>query len=233
MTDTRACEVKASLPVGDVKSMKASLTSPLRMMPGVRGRRLASATLTILAAALVTAVPGASASTRYYAHAAQTCVNASTPAVAASPKAMRNAVVCLINTQRVARHLPALHQQSRLNRSAQGWTNQMVASGRFSHGSDFSSRITAAGFDWSNAGENIASGFATPLEVVNAWMASTGHCQNILSPSYADVGTGVSNRAVRGSASGPATWTQDFGLPMGQHAPSDNSGPANGCPYSA
>jgi uncharacterized protein YkwD len=209
------------------------LTSLLRPLLGMRGRRLAGATLTLLAAGLFTAVPGASASTRYYAHAAQSCANASTPAVGASQQSMRNSVVCLINDQRLARHLPALHEQSRLDRSAQGWTNHMVARGQFSHGSDFSARITATGFIWSSVGENIASGFATPLEVVNAWMASTGHCQNILSPSYADVGTGVSRRAVRGSASGPATWTQDFGLPMGQHAPSDNSSPANGCPYSA
>jgi uncharacterized protein YkwD len=209
--------------------MHTLLTSLL----GVRSRRLAAATLTVLAAATFTAVPGASASTGHHAHAAQSCANAGTPAVGASPQAMRKAVVCLINAQRVARHLPALHEQSRLDRSAQGWTNQMVTGGQFSHGSDFSARITAVGFDWSNVGENIASGFATPLQVVNAWMASTGHCQNILSPIYSDVGTGVNGRAVRGAASGPATWTQDFGLPMSQHAPSHNSGPAHGCPYAA
>ena len=226
--------MKVSSGVTDLRSMpNCLLTSVLRTPLGVRGRRLVIATSTLLAAALFTAVPGASASNRYYAHAAQSCANASTPAAGASSQAMRNAVVCLINAQRVARHLPALHEQRRLDRSAQGWTDHMVARGEFSHGSSFSARITAAGFVWSNAGENIASGFATPLEVVNAWMASTGHCQNILSPSYADVGTGVSRRAVRGSASGPATWTQDFGLPMGQHAPSNNSSPANGCPYSA
>jgi uncharacterized protein YkwD len=211
--------------------MQNSLSSAPRTLLGARVLRLAAATLTLLAAALFAAVPGASANTRYYAHAAQSCANASTPTVAASPQAMRNAVVCLINAQRVARHLPALHEQSRLDRSAQDWTNQMVTHGEFSHGSDFGARITAVGFDWSTAGENIATGFATPLEVVNAWMASTGHCQNILSPSYSDVGTGLRSRAVRGSASGPATWTQDFALPMGQHAPSDNLSPANGCPY--
>ena len=217
----------------DLKSMQNSHTSALRTPLGVRGRRLAGATLTVLAAALFTAVPGASASTRYQAHSARVCANASTPTVGASSQAMRNAVVCLINAQRVARHLPALHAQSRLDRSAQGWTNQMVSREQFSHGSDFSARITASGFDWSSAAENIATGFATPLEVVNAWMASTGHCQNILSPTYSDVGTGVSSRSVKGSASGPATWTQDFGLPMGQRSPSDNFTPADGCPYSA
>jgi uncharacterized protein YkwD len=107
----------------------------------------------------------------------------------------------------------------------------MVNHSQFTHGNNFSARITAVGFDWSNAGENIASGYPTPQAVVTAWMASTGHCQNILSPTYSDVGTGINNHAVHGSATGPATWTQDFGLPMGQPAPSQNTRPARGCPY--
>jgi hypothetical protein len=32
-------------------------------------------------------------------------------------------------------------------------------------------------------------------------------------------------------ANEPGTWTQDFGLLMSQKAPSNNNGPANGCPY--
>jgi uncharacterized protein YkwD len=204
----------------------------MRTPLAVRGLRFAAATLILLATALFTAVPGASARTHYIAYAAGACANANTPATGTSPQTMRRAVLCLINQERVTRHLPALHEKSSLDRSAQRWTNQMVTRGQFSHGSNFSARITSAGFDWSTAGENIGAGFETPQGVVNAWMASTaGHCQTILSPTYSDVGTGVSSRAVRGSAGGPGTWTQDFGLPMGQHAPSHNLKPAEGCPY--
>ena len=71
----------------------------------------------------------------------------------------------------------------------------------------------------------------TPRQVVDGWMASAGHCENILNPTYRDVGTGVNRHAVGGYASGPATWTQDFALPMGSRAPSRNSGPAHHCPY--
>lgn len=138
--------------------------------------------------------------------------------------------MCLINEQRRAHGLPRLRESRRLDRSAQGWTDTMVRDGMFTHGSDFAARITAAGFTWSTAGENIATGFPTPRSVVDAWMASTGHCQNILSPSYADVGTGVDNHGIRGYG-GPATWTQDFALPQGASPPSNNSGPAAGCPY--
>jgi uncharacterized protein YkwD len=62
-------------------------------------------------------------------------------------------------------------------------------------------------------------------------MASTGHCQNILNPTYRNVGTGVSVRPVRGWATGRGTWTQDFALGMHESAPSGNTGPMHGCPY--
>lgn len=159
------------------------------------------------------------------------CADASTPIAAASRPQLQRAVVCLINRQRTERGLPALRSSRLLNRSAQGWTNAMVKHGTFSHGADFAARISAAGFNWSMAGENIATGFRTPTTVVRGWMASTGHCQNILSPAFADVGTGVSDRSIAGSSSLAGTWTQDFGLPMGAHARSSNAGPASGCPY--
>lgn len=164
-----------------------------------------------------------------HAPAHRGCAGANTPATSAPKAAMRGAVVCLINQQRAAHHLPAFHANSRLDDSAQHWTDTMVSSDQFTHGVNFAARISAAGFHWSYAGENIASGFATPSEVVSAWMRSTDHCQNILSPMYSDVGTGVSPHGVLGIPA--STWTQDFGLWMGHSAPSNNFGPAHGCPY--
>jgi uncharacterized protein YkwD len=191
-------------------------------------RRLTAAFAAAIALTLVAIAPAASA---HASPRAQGCANANTPIGGASRPELQKAVVCLVNVQRQSRHLPALQSNSRLNRSAQGWTTDMVNHSDFSHGADFSARITAVGFDWSNAGENIATGFATPGSVVQGWMASTGHCQNILSPTYRDVGTGVSGRAISGSGNAPGTWTQDFGLIMGQHPASSNFGPADGCPY--
>jgi uncharacterized protein YkwD len=179
------------------------------------------------ASASLALVPGASAAS--HAHAAGGCANADTSALNASPAAMRSAVVCLINVQRSAHRLPGLRESSRLDQSAQNWTDRMVNAGQFTHGTNFWNRISAVGYDWSNVGENIATGFSTPRQVVDGWMASTGHCQNILAPQFANVGTGVDTKHL--ASYGPSTWTQDFGLPMGQHAPSHNSAPARGCPY--
>jgi uncharacterized protein YkwD len=160
-----------------------------------------------------------------------TCADANAPATHTSKQALRTAVVCLINRQRALHHLPSLGAQPRLDRSAQAWTNTMVATGQFTHGLNFAARISAAGFQWSSAGENIATGYRTPRQAVTAWMASTGHCENILNPSFANVGTGVIAHPVGHFARGPATWTQDFGLWMGHQAPSGDTGPASGCPY--
>ena len=107
----------------------------------------------------------------------------------------------------------------------------MVATGEFTHGTNFAGRISAVGYDWQTAGENIATGYDTPRSVVKAWMASTDHCHNILDPSFRDVGTGVNPAPVGNYASDPSTWTQDFGLLMTDSPLSGNQGPMNGCPY--
>ena len=142
-------------------------------------------------------------------------------------------MVCLIDQARISRQLPPLRTSPLLNHSAQSWTDVMVATGNFSHGpgNAFALRISAAGYDWQAAGENIASGYPTPRSVVRAWMASSDHCHNILDPFFRDVGTGVNTGSVPGVSSGPATWTQDFALSAHQSALSGNRGPMNGCPY--
>ncbi|HWF75429.1 MAG TPA: CAP domain-containing protein [Solirubrobacteraceae bacterium] len=147
---------------------------------------------------------------------------------------MRNAVVCLVNYERARYHLPRLLQVHKLNSSAQRYTAEMVRRNFFSHtapnGSTPGARIAATGYHWSWAGENIASGYATPLSVVTGWMHSQGHCYNMLAPTFRNIGVGVSPHPV-GYATTPSTWTQDFGLPMGAHSPSGNWGPANSCPH--
>jgi uncharacterized protein YkwD len=198
--------------------------------------RIAIAVLALFSTAILAVVPAASASTARHRHhrrarAASGCANVNATVADTSAQTLRAAVVCLINQQRTARHLPPLRASHLLDRSAQGWTNAMVSSDVFSHGTNFAGRISAAGYVWRAAGENIATGFQTPAGVVRAWMASTGHCENILNPTYGNVGTGVSNRPVSGWASGAGTWTQDFALSMYKAAPSANWGPAAGCPY--
>ena len=166
-----------------------------------------------------------------HARADAGCAGANASVGNTPPAVLRSAVVCLINQQRSLHHLPPLQSSAPLNHSAQDWTNVMVGSDEFTHGANFAGRISAAGYVWRSAGENIATGYSTPRTVVHAWMASAGHCQNILNPTYRNVGTGISPHPVKGFANGLGTWTQDFALGMHQSAPSGNTGPMDGCPY--
>jgi uncharacterized protein YkwD len=195
---------------------------------GARGATAAKrGMVTIVAVAaltLMTFVPAAAARGRR-------CARAHAPIRTSSRRVLQRVVVCLINQQRRAHGLPGLRESSRLNRSAQGWTDVMVSHRYFSHGADFGARISAVGFRWSSIGENIATGYRTPAAVVRGWMASAGHCQNVLNPNYRQVGTGVIDRSIAGFSTSAGTWTQDFGLQMGQHPASGNWGPADGCPY--
>lgn len=158
------------------------------------------------------------------------CADADAQATSTPVQELDSAVVCLVNQQRTERGLPALTASPRLDRSAQSWTNAMVARGEFSH-ANFSARIDAVHYDWQTAGENIATGYLTPRATVRAWMASPDHCRNVLDPAFRNVGTGERPAPVRGWASGPATWTQDFGLKMSQSPASKDSRPQAGCPY--
>ena len=85
----------------------------------------------------------------------------------------------------------------------------MAATGDFSHfgwrGSTFQTRSRAAGYEHV-AGENIAWGFGDVGQVMDAWMASPGHRENILNCDYQAFGAGVQR-----TAEGTYYWTQVFG----------------------
>jgi uncharacterized protein YkwD len=85
----------------------------------------------------------------------------------------------------------------------------MAASGVMSHtgpdGSTMTSRVEAAGYEWSTLGENIARGQSDAASVMESWMNSPGHRANILNCSFTELGVGVH------FGDGGPWWTQDFG----------------------
>ncbi len=196
-------------------------------------RRSAIGVLAALAASLALGASAAHAATGPRSRVSA-CAHATTSAAVASKRTMRLAMLCLVNQERRRFHLPAMLENSRLDRSAQGHSDDMVRRGYFAHNSPNGAtpfqRMSAAGYRGSFLGENIATGYATPADVMQAWMSDVGHCQNILRPQFRDIGIGVNPRGIGSVGSGPATWTQDFGLPAGAQPPSTNTRPMNGCP---
>ncbi|MBI3385777.1 hypothetical protein HY031_01685 [Candidatus Gottesmanbacteria bacterium] len=58
--------------------------------------------------------------------------------------------------------------------------------------------IVNAGYRYTVAGENLAKNFSTSQSVVDAWMASPSHRENLLKSSYRDVGFAVVNGTLNG-----------------------------------
>ncbi len=63
----------------------------------------------------------------------------------------------------------------------------------FSHtnpeGKSSAQRAASEGYAWNALGENIAGGQGSVDSVVAGWLASEGHCRNIMNPVYADIAT--------------------------------------------
>lgn len=108
----------------------------------------------------------------------------------------------------------ALTINARLGVAAYGHSRDMADNNYFSHdsrdGRSLVDRINATGYTWSTIGENIAAGYASVQSVVSGWMASDGHCANLMSPRF----TEFALACARNDASQYGTyWTQNFGRP--------------------
>lgn len=131
-----------------------------------------------------------------------------TPAtnVSQSVSEFEKQVVDLTNAERAKAGLKPLEMHSPLMGVARAKSEDMAKNNYFSHtsptfGSPFD-QIKSAGISYRSAGENIAQGQRTPQQVVQAWMDSPGHRQNIMNASYTHIGVGFVEDGYY--------WTQQF-----------------------
>lgn len=109
---------------------------------------------------------------------------------------------------------PPLRLDTRLGEAAARHAEDMLAHDFFDHrGSDGSSpatRVAAAGYRYALVGENIASGPQSAAEAVAGWLASPGHCENIMDRRFVDTAFAVAaNR--RGEPR--IYWVEEFATP--------------------
>ncbi|MFJ4277570.1 CAP domain-containing protein [Streptomyces massasporeus] len=118
-------------------------------------------------------------------------------------------VLSLVNKERAAAGCSPVTANDRLTQAADDYSDVMASSGVMSHtgpdGSTMTTRVEAAGYQWSTLGENIAQGQADAASVMKSWMNSPGHRANILNCSFKELGVGVH------FGDGGPWWTQDFG----------------------
>ena len=90
---------------------------------------------------------------------------------------------------------PPLSLSGTLASVALGHATDMAVHDYFEHqdlsGQSPADRVRAAGYQEKLVGENIAYGPQSIEEVVKGWLASPGHCQNIMDPRFAQMGIGL------------------------------------------
>ncbi len=118
----------------------------------------------------------------------------------------RGSVVTEMNVRRATFGLAPLREDARLDDAADDRVNDMEDQGYWAHvspqGKEPFEWMRPRGYDYRYAGENLASGFETTEVLVDAWMESKGHRQNILSPMYRDCGVSVIDGSTTRRAAG-------------------------------
>lgn len=103
-------------------------------------------------------------------------------------------VADLVNKERANRGLKPLQHRADIKNVAEKKAQDLINSNYFSHnspnyGSPFD-MLKAFGVSYRSAAENIAKGQTTPEQVMNSWMNSPGHRNNILNGDFDAIGVG-------------------------------------------
>jgi len=124
------------------------------------------------------------------------------------------------NKERVGHNLNALTVNETLNKAAEAKAAYMFKYNFWAHvapdGTEPWYFFTEAGYDYRFAGENLARDFGNSDDVVQAWMDSPSHRENLLSPNYTDIGFAIVNGNLAGLES--TLVVQLFGTPLQSHS---------------
>ena len=118
----------------------------------------------------------------------------------------------LHNKARAEAKLGPLTTNDKLVAAAKVQAKDMADHDKMAHeGSDGSTpdkRVKAQGYHFQIVGENVAMGQKTAAEVMQSWMESPHHKENILRPEFTEIGL-----ACYVDPNGVAWWCADFGKP--------------------
>ena len=107
--------------------------------------------------------------------------------------------------------VPALAWSDALAQAALVHSRDMAERNYFDHvdatGATVAQRASRTGYRWRVVGENIAAGQGSAQQVVAGWLASPGHCENIMSRDFAEMGAAY---AINPHSAMEIYWTQAF-----------------------
>jgi uncharacterized protein YkwD len=113
-------------------------------------------------------------------------------------------VIVEVNNRRTQEGLPELVLNTKLTKAAGQKADHMVEYSYFSHihpetGKKWSDFIKESDYTYSVAGENLANGFYTVSEMVDAWVASPTHRENIVNKNVSETGVGIRKGQLNGN----------------------------------
>lgn len=118
----------------------------------------------------------------------------------------RETVLDQMNGRRRAALLPPLRQDPRLNLAAEDRMRDMEDQAYWAHTSPDGRSpfdwLRPRGYDYWFAGENLAAGFETAEILVEGWMESPGHRENIMGPLYQECGIAIIEGGTAGKSVG-------------------------------
>ncbi len=128
------------------------------------------------------------------------------PIVAAEDVVMANTtsagLTTLVNIERSNHGLSALTQSSLLQKAAELKAADIIKRGYFDHNTPDGKLpwywLEKVGYNYQHAGENLAVSVFGSGKVVDAWMNSPGHRENILKKEYTQIGTVVTHGIIEG-----------------------------------
>jgi uncharacterized protein YkwD len=112
-------------------------------------------------------------------------------------------IIALTNEVRAENGLPTLDVATKLNTSAQYKADDMSAKEYFAHTENnvtVSTWLQSAGYKYETAGENLAVGYSTAQDIVEAWKNSPTHYANLIDLDFKDFGVGLSGGMYDGQA---------------------------------
>ncbi len=139
------------------------------------------------------------------------------PVVSLTGAVVHSDLIRLTNEARTEEARVPLQENDMLNLAAARKAQDMAARGYFSHvgpeGELPWEWVSEVGYEYRYAGENLAVRFEESEDVVEAWMASPTHRQNILKPVYTDIGIGKAEGEYEGMSA--VYVVQYFATPLG------------------
>jgi uncharacterized protein YkwD len=108
--------------------------------------------------------------------------------------------------------VPPIRWNATLATTALAHSDDMARRDYFAHtapdGTEVGARARRQGYVWRTIGENIAAGQSSAQRVTAAWLASPGHCRNIMDGAFTEMGAAY---AVNVGSTSTIYWTQVFG----------------------